>query len=163
MPGLPPFIDALRNAYAGAGDHVTVLGLSGLGHQVLGHLAILHARKMHVRTSPVAAGRHRPAPCSDVRWSEMAESVYRVTTLVGTSTQSWETAAQVAIDTAAGTLRDLRVARIVEQDVHIEPDKPLTYRVRLELSFKYERTNGASSNGANQSPDVDLVDTALEA
>lgn len=68
----------------------------------------------------------------------MADSVYRVTALVGTSTESWEKAAQVAIETAAGTLRDLRVARIVEQDVHIEPGKPLTYRVRLELSFKYD-------------------------
>jgi len=69
----------------------------------------------------------------------MAESVYRITTLVGTSTESWEKAAQIAIETAAGTLRDLRVARIVEQDIHIEPGKPLTYRVRMELSFKYER------------------------
>jgi dodecin len=68
----------------------------------------------------------------------VADSVYRVTELVGTSTESWEKAAQVAIDTASGTLRDLRVARIVEQDTHIQPGKPLTYRVRLELSFKYE-------------------------
>ena len=68
----------------------------------------------------------------------MADSVYRVTALIGTSTESWEKAAQVAIETASGTLRDLRVARIVEQDVHIEPGKPLTYRVRVELSFKYE-------------------------
>jgi hypothetical protein len=69
----------------------------------------------------------------------MEDSVYRVTELVGTSTESWERAAQVAIDTASATLRDLRVARIVEQDIHIEPGQPLTYRVRLKLSFKYER------------------------
>ena len=69
----------------------------------------------------------------------MSSSVYRVTALVGTSTESWERAAQVAIETAAGTLRDLRVARVVEQDIHIEPGKPLTYRVKLELSFKYEQ------------------------
>ena len=69
----------------------------------------------------------------------MAESVYTVVTLVGSSTESWERAAAVAIETAGHTLRDLRVGRVVEQDVHIEPDKPLTYRVKLEVSFKYEK------------------------
>jgi len=68
----------------------------------------------------------------------MAESVYKVIELVGTSTESWEKAAAAAIERASQTLRDLRVARIIEQDVHIEPGKPLTYRVRIELSFKYE-------------------------
>jgi flavin-binding protein dodecin len=68
----------------------------------------------------------------------VAESVYKVIALVGTSTESWEKAASAAIERASQTLRDLRVARIVEQDVHIEPGKPLTYRVKLELSFKYE-------------------------
>ena len=72
--------------------------------------------------------------------STAAESVYSVVSLVGTSTESWERAAAAAIETASGTLRDLRVARVVEQDVHIEPGKPLTYRVKIELSFKYERT-----------------------
>jgi flavin-binding protein dodecin len=68
----------------------------------------------------------------------MAESVYKVIALVGSSTESWEKAAASAIDRASQTLRDLRVARIVEQDVHIEPGKPLAYRVKMELSFKYE-------------------------
>ncbi len=68
----------------------------------------------------------------------MAESVYKVVALVGSSTESWERAAAVAIETAGRTLRDLRVARIVEQDVHIEDGKGLTYRVKMELSFKYE-------------------------
>ena len=68
----------------------------------------------------------------------MTESVYRVTDLIGTSTESWEKAAAAAISTASKSLRDLRVARVVEQDVHVEPGKPLTYRVKLELSFKYE-------------------------
>ena len=58
--------------------------------------------------------------------------------LVGTSDESWEKATAVALNQASKTLRDLRVARIVEQDVHIEPGKPLSYRVKLELSFKYE-------------------------
>ncbi len=68
----------------------------------------------------------------------MAESVYKVIELVGTSNESWEKAAAVAIERASQTLRDLRVARVVEQDVHIEPGKPLNYRVKLEISFKYE-------------------------
>ncbi len=68
----------------------------------------------------------------------MAESVYRVTELVGTSNESWEKAAAAAIERASHTLRELRVARILEQDVSIEPGKPLLYRTRLELSFKYE-------------------------
>jgi dodecin len=66
------------------------------------------------------------------------ESVYKVITLVATSEESWEKAAAAAITRASQTLRDLRIARVVEQDVHIESGKPLTYRVRLELSFKYE-------------------------
>lgn len=69
---------------------------------------------------------------------DMAESVYKVIALVGTSSESWEKAAAAAIDRASQTLRDIRVARIVEQDVHIEAGKPLTYRVKMELSFKYE-------------------------
>ena len=68
----------------------------------------------------------------------MAESVYNVIELVGTSNETWEKAAGVAIERASQTLRDLRVASVVEQDVHIEPGKPLTYRVKLEVSFKYE-------------------------
>ena len=67
----------------------------------------------------------------------MAESIYKVIALVGSSTESWEKAAAVAIKTASKTLRDLRVAKVVEQDVHIESGK-LTYRVKLEVSFKYE-------------------------
>ncbi len=68
----------------------------------------------------------------------MAESVYKVIELVGTSHESWEKAAAAAIEQASHSLRNLRVARIVEQDIHIEPGKPLIYRLKLELSFKYE-------------------------
>ena len=68
----------------------------------------------------------------------MTERVYSVIELVGTSDESWEKAAAAAIKQASKTLRDLRVARIVEQDVNIEPGKPLSYRVKIELSFKYE-------------------------
>jgi dodecin len=69
---------------------------------------------------------------------DMAESVYKVIALVGTSEESWEKAAAATVERASQTLRNLRVARVVEQDVHIEPGRPLTYRVKLELSFKFE-------------------------
>jgi flavin-binding protein dodecin len=65
-------------------------------------------------------------------------SVYRVTEVIGTSTDSWEDAARSAIDTASGSLRELRVAEVVRQDLTIEDGKVATYRVRLDLSFKYE-------------------------
>ncbi len=69
----------------------------------------------------------------------MTESVYRVTELVGTSHESWEKAAAAVIEEASRHLRDIRVARIVEQDIHIEElGKPLAYRVKMELSFKYQ-------------------------
>jgi flavin-binding protein dodecin len=70
--------------------------------------------------------------------NSVEESVYKVISLVGTSNESWDRAAAAAIERASQTLRDLRVARVVEQDIHIEPGKPLTYRVKVELSFKYE-------------------------
>jgi len=68
----------------------------------------------------------------------MAESVYKVITLVGTSTESWEKAANAALTMAKHSLRDLRVGRVIEQDVHVEEGQPLTYRIKLEVSFKYE-------------------------
>lgn len=69
----------------------------------------------------------------------MADSVYRVTDVIGTSTESWEAAARAAVATAAGSLRDLRVAEIVKLDVTIEDGKISRYRARLNLSFKYEK------------------------
>ncbi|MEP7035698.1 MAG: dodecin family protein [Actinomycetota bacterium] len=65
-------------------------------------------------------------------------SVYRVTDLIGTSAQSWEDAASVAIKTAGGTLRDIRVAEVVAQDIHLSEDGEITYRTKLRVSFKYE-------------------------
>lgn len=70
----------------------------------------------------------------------MADSVYRVTELVGTSSTSWEAAAKSAIETAAKSLRDLRVGEVVRQDITIEDGKVSSYRVRLNVSFKYEGT-----------------------
>ena len=66
------------------------------------------------------------------------ESVYRVTEVIGTSAQSWEDAARTAVQTAASTLRDLRVAEVVKMDVKIEDGKVTGFRTRLQLSFKYE-------------------------
>ena len=65
-------------------------------------------------------------------------SVYRVTEIIGTSSTSWEDAAAEAIRTAAGTLRDLRVAEVVKQDIHLDEGGAITYRTKLQLSFKYE-------------------------
>jgi flavin-binding protein dodecin len=66
------------------------------------------------------------------------ESVYRVTEVIGTSAQSWEDAAKTAVQTAAGTLRDLRIAEVVKMDVKVEGGKVIEYRTRLQLSFKYQ-------------------------
>jgi flavin-binding protein dodecin len=68
----------------------------------------------------------------------MADSVYKVIELVGTSTESWEKAAQQAVEQAAKTLRDLRIAEVVELDVQIDEGKVRAYRAKLKVSFKYE-------------------------
>ena len=65
------------------------------------------------------------------------DSVYKVTEVIGTSTESWEDAAKTAVETASGTLRDLRIGEVVKMDVKIEDGKVLEYRTRLQLSFKY--------------------------
>jgi flavin-binding protein dodecin len=68
----------------------------------------------------------------------MAASVYRVTEVIGVSDQSWEDAARNAVETAAKTVRDLRVAEVVRQDLTIENGGVTSYRVRLGISFKYD-------------------------
>ena len=68
----------------------------------------------------------------------MSDSVYRVTEVIGTSSESWEAAAKNAVETAAKSVRDLRVAEVLRQDVTVENGKITGYRVRLGLSFKYE-------------------------
>jgi flavin-binding protein dodecin len=77
------------------------------------------------------AGRNRE---DDV----VAESVYKVIELVGTSTESWEKAAAAAVAKASGSLRDLRIAEVAELDLQIEDGKVKAYRARLKVSFKYE-------------------------
>jgi flavin-binding protein dodecin len=68
----------------------------------------------------------------------MAESVYRVTEVIGVSSESWEAAARAAVETAAKTVRDLRVAEVVRQDVTIGDGGVVNYRIRLAISFKYD-------------------------
>jgi hypothetical protein len=69
---------------------------------------------------------------------DMADSVYKVIELIGTSSKSWEDAAKVAVERAAKSLRDLRVAEVVQQDLVIENGKVEAYRTKLNVSFKYE-------------------------
>ncbi|HEX6548656.1 MAG TPA: dodecin family protein [Candidatus Dormibacteraeota bacterium] len=68
----------------------------------------------------------------------MADSVYRVTEVIGTSSESWEAAARNAVETAARSLRDLRVAEVSRLDMTVENGKVTAFRARVNLSFKYE-------------------------
>jgi len=78
----------------------------------------------------------------------MAESVYTVVELIGTSTTSWEKAAQAAVKTASQSLRDLRVAEVVELDMALDEGKVTAYRAKVKVSFKYESGGGASSSAS---------------
>ncbi len=69
--------------------------------------------------------------------TESNESVYRVTEVIGTSTKSWEDAAKNAVETAARTLRDLRVAEVAKMDLKVEGGKVKAFRTRVLISFKY--------------------------
>jgi hypothetical protein len=75
----------------------------------------------------------------------MPNSVYRVTEIVGTSTRSWEDAAKRAIETAAKSLRELRVAEVSDLDVTIENGKVKAYRAKVKLSFKFEAGPAAAA------------------
>ena len=68
----------------------------------------------------------------------MTESVYKVIELVGTSSESWEKAAMAAIERASKTLRDLRIAEVLQMDLQIEDGKVRAYRTKVKVSFKYE-------------------------
>ena len=81
----------------------------------------------------------------------MADSVYRVTEVIGVSTESWEAAARSAVETAAKSVRDLRIAEVVRQDVTIGDGGVVNFRVRLAISFKYE-----SSSESLVEPEADL-------
>ena len=68
----------------------------------------------------------------------MVESVYKVIELIGTSNKSWEAAAEAALKRASKSLRDLRIAEVVQLDMQIEEGKPSIFRTKLKVSFKYE-------------------------
>jgi flavin-binding protein dodecin len=68
----------------------------------------------------------------------MAESVYKIIELVGTSTESWEKAAEAAVKKAASSLRDLRIAEVSEMDLQIKEGRIEAYRVKVKVSFRYE-------------------------
>ena len=70
----------------------------------------------------------------------MADGVYRVTEVVGVSSESWEAAARVAVETAAQSVRELRVAEVVRQDLTIQDGAVVNFRVRLGISFKFNRS-----------------------
>jgi flavin-binding protein dodecin len=72
------------------------------------------------------------------RREEMEGSTYNIVRLVGTSSKSWEDAAKTAVETAAGSLRDLRIAEVTRLDMTVEKGKVKLYRARVNLSFKYE-------------------------
>jgi len=87
----------------------------------------------------VAAGA--PASCLNQREDDMAESVYKVIELIGTSKESWEKAASGAVEQAAKTLRDLRVAEVVQMDMQLDAKgKVEAYRAKVNISFKFEGT-----------------------
>ncbi len=68
-----------------------------------------------------------------------ADGIYRITEVIGTSETSWEDAAKRAVQAASKTLRDLRIAEVVKQDLKVEDGKVVAYRTRLMLSFKYQK------------------------
>jgi flavin-binding protein dodecin len=88
--------------------------------------------------APQASGIEPPGATQAAREDLMAESVYKVIELVGTSSESWEKAAAAAVERASKSLRDLRVAEVLEQDLVIEKGKVEAYRTKLKLSFKYQ-------------------------
>jgi dodecin len=80
----------------------------------------------------------RSTGTQDQTEGEMADSVYRVTEVIGVSSDSWEAAARNAVETAAKTVRDLRIAEVIREDVTIENGQVSAFRVRLGISFKYD-------------------------
>jgi flavin-binding protein dodecin len=80
---------------------------------------------------------NRPATAVEGE-DQMADSVYRVTEVIGVSSESWEAAARNAVETAAKSVRDLRVAEVIRQDVTVENGGLVNFRVRLGISFKYD-------------------------
>ena len=86
----------------------------------------------------MAKQRKRTDPQENSMPDEQADSVYRIVDVVGVSETSWEEAGRNAVETAAGSLRDLRVAEVTKMDMRVENGKVAAFRTRVSLSFKYE-------------------------
>ena len=86
----------------------------------------------------MAKQRKRTDPQENSTPDEQADSVYRIVDVVGVSETSWEEAGRNAVETAAGSLRDLRVAEVTKMDMRVENGKVVAFRTRVSLSFKYE-------------------------
>jgi flavin-binding protein dodecin len=81
----------------------------------------------------------RPPQNTETLEEKMAESVYKIIELVGTSPKSWEEAAKNAVETAGKSLKDLRIAEIAQLDMKVEKNKVVAYRARVKLSFKFQK------------------------
>jgi flavin-binding protein dodecin len=80
----------------------------------------------------------RASSMEDAMAKKQADTVYKIVEVVGVSEKSWEDAGRAAVETAAGTLRDLRVAEVTKMDMKVEDGKVAAFRTRVSLSFKYE-------------------------
>jgi len=87
--------------------------------------------------SPRALASERE-PAEDAMAKKQADAVYKIVEVVGVSDKSWEDAGRSAVETAAGSLRDLRVAEVTQMDMKVEDGKVAAFRTRVSLSFKYE-------------------------
>jgi dodecin len=98
------------------------------------------ARERPSIARPMLVGSARPMGAGEIEQVEvlMAEGVYKIVEVVGVSEQSWEDAGRKAVETAAGSLRDLRVAEVTKLDMKVEDGKVAAFRTRVSLSFKYE-------------------------
>jgi flavin-binding protein dodecin len=103
--------------------------------------ACAHGIEKPHKSNPIARQCLQVSPQNAHKQTEMnmAENVYKVIELIGTSTVSWEKAAAAAIARAGKTLRDLRVAEVVELDIQLKDGKVEAYRAKIKVSFKYER------------------------
>jgi len=100
---------------------------------------VLHPPLAHQRSDEKGQRGGQISNLSHIfKGGNVAESVYKIIELVGTSTESWEKAAMAAVARASKTLRDLRIAEVVELDMQLEEGKVIAYRAKVKLSFKYE-------------------------
>jgi dodecin len=102
---------------------------------------LLSAITIQYRDRPAARGkrnRYQQAEWEDAMAKRQVQSVYRIVDVVGESSTSWEDAGRRAVETAAGSIRDLRVAEVVKMDMKVEGGKVTAFRTRVALSFKYE-------------------------